>query len=131
MTQKCFCFAKKKLILLSFLRGTRGFEVSVSRDRRRWSRVLIGTLPDIRRKRCRSQPGNIVFTFRPRIARYVRFSVRSYYGVGGGLQYFKIAGRPSCRRWRKRGKGRTLLDEIREMTDMEDKEAEQEETSEE
>ncbi len=105
--------------------------MSVSRDRRRWSRVLIGTLPDIRRKRCRNQPGNIVFTFRPRIARYVRFSVRSYYGVGGGLQYFKITGRPSCRRWRRGKKtGRTLLDEIREMTDKEDKEAEQEETEE-
>ncbi len=59
-----------------------------------WTHAVSAILPDIRGIPCKRRPGRITFSFSPQNATYARFEVKSFYGSGGGLQYFEIAGPP-------------------------------------
>ena len=54
-----------------------------------WTRVVYSTLPDPRKtdRRISSVPA-YSYSISPRCAQYVRFRIVSWYGSGGGLQYF-------------------------------------------
>ena len=55
-----------------------------------WEKMLERTLPDTRKLED-PQPVNIYEVPRT-TARYVKFQVNSWYGHGGGLQYFSVSG---------------------------------------
>lgn len=69
-------------------RATKGYSVEVSEDKKRWKEVLSGELEDSRKKKCNKIPVHEK-TFSPTMGRYVRFTMKDFYGFGGGLQYFK------------------------------------------
>ena len=53
-----------------------------------WKQVLDGTLDDSRQQ---NDPLPLqTFNFDPETARFAKFKLLSYWGSGGGLQYFKI-----------------------------------------
>ena len=68
-------------------RSTKTFKVSLSHHSNGpWTRVLQETLSDSRRA---SDPLPLLeFSITPKEARFVKFEMLSYYGHGGGLQYF-------------------------------------------
>jgi len=71
-------------------RGTRTFEVYLGDSAYGpWTRVVYSTLPDPRKtdRRISSVPA-YSYSISPRCAQYVRFRIVSWYGSGGGLQYF-------------------------------------------
>merc|ERR1712126_74848 len=71
-------------------RGTRTFEVYLGDSQYGpWTRVVYSTLSDPRKtyRNIRSVPSNSYY-ISPRCAQYVKFRIVSWYGSGGGLQFF-------------------------------------------
>ena len=68
-------------------RATKDFRVYLSNDQNGpWTRVLSGRLEDSRHK---PDPLPVMkYQISPTVARYVKFELYSWYGQGGGLQYF-------------------------------------------
>ena len=70
----------------SLCRGTRRFQIDVSKDKRRWDTILSGTLSDARYDGCRVELETFpVWAYEN--ARFIKFVAKSYYGYGAGLQY--------------------------------------------
>lgn len=71
-------------------RATKKYSVEVSEDKKAWKEVLSDELlEDSSNKLCNKIPVHKK-TFKPTVGRYVRFTMKDFYGKhGGGLQYFK------------------------------------------
>lgn len=71
-------------------RATKKYSVEVSEDKKAWTEVLSDEpLLDSSQKQCKNIPV-LKKSFTPIVGRYVRFTMRDFYGAhGGGLQYFK------------------------------------------
>ena len=69
-------------------RGTRGFQVFVSGSPSGpWTSVLSTSLPDSKNY----DPVRLsMYNIQPISERFVRFNIVSYWGLGGGLQYFNV-----------------------------------------
>ncbi len=69
--------------------------MSISTDLNYWTEVAEGTFQDHQNATCEERrPYELAF--KPQLARYVRFEATSYYGAGGGLQYFDIKEATAC-----------------------------------
>ena len=71
-------------------RGTKNFRIfhSYNSANGPWFEVLAGTLPDARR--VKNVP-TMSFALRfPVPTQFIKFQIESYYGFGGGLQYFFV-----------------------------------------
>lgn len=79
-------------ITLLCLRGTKDFQIDVSKDNAKWTTVVTDTLPDVSALDCGDYTSNPFFlSTGPLFVRYVRFRALSYHSDGAGLQYFKAA----------------------------------------
>jgi len=71
-------------------RGTKQFSVSLSQNSEApWEKVLLATLEDPRGQQTGPLPLQ-TFSFPAMSARFVQFNLSSWYGWGGGLQYFSV-----------------------------------------
>ena len=71
-------------------RGTKQFSVSLRRNSETpWEKVIRATLEDPRGQQTDSLPLQ-TFSFPAMSARLVQFNLSSWYGWGGGLQYFSV-----------------------------------------
>ncbi len=80
------------LPILKKCRGTKDFLVSLSNDKKKWIPVVYDSLPDVSGLSCIQRPLASTFKFKPQSAKFVRFDVMSFYGLGGGLDYFAVGG---------------------------------------
>ena len=83
---QAFCTNKHFLHTPFNYRGTRRFRVSFSRDGKKWFSSFRGRLKDARKKGCKVPTQK--FPVKKKVkARFVKFTVIDYYGIGGGLNF--------------------------------------------
>lgn len=82
-------------------RGTKAFKIEVSMDKEVWTEAVSDTLTDVRGMACENVP---LEEFPPSggvavVGRYVKFTMSSIYGNGGGLRFFNVIHRDNhiCR----------------------------------
>ena len=73
-------------------RSTKEFKVLVSKNKNEgWSEVIHKTLEDSRQQ---NDPLPMLkFPFAAKKAKYIKFEILTFYGKGGGLQYFHVKGK--------------------------------------
>ena len=72
-------------LLIYDVRGTKGFVIAISKNGRKWKRVVKGVLSDARNKGCKVPLEE--FVFGKKKGRFIRFRAISFYGKGAGLNY--------------------------------------------
>lgn len=75
-------------------RATKGYKVESSMDAKSWTELASGELEDARKMECRDIPFHEI-AIEPTLAKYVRFTMKSYYGYGGGLEFFALDKEPA------------------------------------
>ena len=77
-------------VLISIFRGTNGFKIELSRDQSNWTLVLTGNLATAHGLSCSNIPMKEYSLTSGVDGQFLKFTVTSYYGVGGGLYYFEV-----------------------------------------
>ena len=83
------------LACFSFSRGTENFQIEVSLDLSNWTTIVDNSLQNIIGiSGCTRVPLETFIATQEAYRRYIRFTIKTYYGNGGGLQFINWEGYP-------------------------------------